>query len=113
MLKSDLVALLVSQRQLSEKQAERAVDAIFKAMQDALVRGENIELRGFGSFLQKDYPAYTGRNPKTEKPILVPAKRGILFRTGKELRLRVDRGSRLREPASPAPQPSKTAGKPE
>ena len=62
-------------------------------MRDALVRGEHIELRGFGSFLHRDHMGYLGHNPKTTERIEVRAKRSILFRVGKELRERVDRGS--------------------
>jgi integration host factor subunit beta len=92
MLKSDLVNVLVSKRGVTQKQAEATVETIFDSMKDALVRGENIEIRGLGAFHVKHYEGYQGRNPKTGEVIPVKPKRGLLFRTGKELRDRVNRG---------------------
>lgn len=91
MLKSDLVNTLVQKRGVTQKQAEATVETIFEAMKDALCRGENIEIRGLGAFHVKSYEGYQGRNPKTGQVIPVKPKRGILFRTGKELRDRVNR----------------------
>jgi integration host factor subunit beta len=91
MLKSDLVNTLVEKRGVTQKQAEATVETIFEAMKDALCRGENIEIRGLGAFHVKSYQGYQGRNPKTGQVIPVRPKRGLLFRTGKELRDRVNR----------------------
>lgn len=91
MLKSDLIATLVQKNGLTQKQAEMAIESIFDSMRAALCRGENIEIRGFGAFHVKHYEGYQGRNPKTGERIDVKPKRGILFRTGKELRERVNR----------------------
>src|SRR5687768_8588604 len=91
MLKSDLINVLVAKRGVTQKQAEATVETIFESMKDALCRGENIEIRGLGAFHVKDYPGYQGRNPKTGQVIPVKPKRGLLFRTGKELRDRVNR----------------------
>ncbi len=91
MLKSDLIAVLVQQRNLTQKQAEETIETIFETMKQALCRGENIEIRGLGAFHVKHYEGYQGRNPKTGEVIPVKPKRGILFRTGKELRDRVNR----------------------
>ena len=93
MLKSDLIAILVAKRQLTQKQAELTIETIFDSMKQALCRGENIEIRGLGAFHVKHYQGYNGRNPKTGEVIPVKPKRGILFRTGKELRDRVNRGA--------------------
>jgi integration host factor subunit beta len=98
MLKSDLIAMLVAKRQLTQKQAEQTVETIFEAMKDALCRGENIEIRGLGAFHVKQYQGYNGRNPKTGEVIPVKPKRGILFRTGKELRERVNAGAGAASP---------------
>ena len=89
MLKSDLINILVSKRGITQKQAE----TIFESMKDALCRGENIEIRGLGAFHVKNYDGYQGRNPKTGQVIPVKPKRGLLFRTGKELRDRVNRAN--------------------
>ena len=93
MLKSDLIALLVGKRQLTQKQAEQTVETIFDSMKGALCRGDNIEIRGLGAFHVKSYQGYNGRNPKTGSVIPVKPKRGLLFRTGKELRDRVNRAT--------------------
>jgi len=93
MLKSDLIDMLVQRRGITQKQAEAAVETVFESMKDALCRGENIEIRGLGAFHVKDYQGYQGRNPKTGEVIPVKPKRGLLFRTGKELRDRVNRGA--------------------
>ena len=97
MLKSDLIAILVAKRQLTQKQAEQTIDAIFDSMKTALCKGDNIEIRGLGAFHVKNYDGYNGRNPKTGAVIPVKPKRGILFRTGKELRDRVNRAFASRE----------------
>ena len=65
MLKSDLIAILVAKRQLTQKQAETTIETIFESMKSALCEGENIEIRGLGAFHVKDYQGYNGRNPKT------------------------------------------------
>ncbi len=90
MLKSDLIAVLVQKRNITQKQAEQTIETIFDAMKAALCKGENIEIRGLGAFHVKHYNGYQGRNPKTGEVIPVKPKRGILFRTGKELRDRVN-----------------------
>jgi integration host factor subunit beta len=91
MLKSDLINILVVKRGVTQKQAEATIETIFDSMKDALCKGENIEIRGLGAFHVKHYEGYQGRNPKTGEVIPVKPKRGILFRTGKELRDRVNR----------------------
>ena len=90
MLKSDLVNILVAKKGITQKQAEATIETIFGAMKDALVQGENIEIRGLGAFHVKHYGSYQGRNPKTGEPIAVRSKRGLLFRAGKELKDRVN-----------------------
>ncbi|SRR5512136_1145709 len=90
MLKSDLINILVVKRGVTQKQAELTIETIFESMKDALCKGENIEIRGLGAFHVKHYEGYQGRNPKTGEVIPVRPKRGILFRTGKELRDRVN-----------------------
>lgn len=90
MLKSDLINILVVKRGVTQKQAESTIETIFDSMRDALCKGENIEIRGLGAFHVKHYEGYQGRNPKTGEVIPVRPKRGILFRTGKELRDRVN-----------------------
>jgi integration host factor subunit beta len=76
--------------QLARRDAEVVVNAVFDTMTDALVRGDRIEIRGFGSFVVKQRQAREGRNPKTGAIVPVDAKRVPFFKVGKELRLRVD-----------------------
>jgi integration host factor subunit beta len=102
MLKSDLIAVLVQKRGVTQKQAESTVETIFECMKDALCKGQNIEIRGLGAFHVKHYEGYQGRNPKTGQVIPVKPKRGILFRTGKELRDRVNRVNGSPEPQKPS-----------
>ena len=112
MLKSDLINILVAKRSITQKQAEATVETIFEAMKEALCRGENIEIRGLGAFHVKNYEGYQGRNPKTGEVIPVKPKRGILFRTGKELRDRVNRPELLDKAAEPGPPGSDGTGTP-
>ena len=107
MLKSDLIAILVAKRQLTQKQAELTIETIFDSMKAALCKGDNIEIRGLGAFHVKHYQGYNGRNPKTGEVIPVKPKRGILFRTGKELRDRVNRPSGA---AAAKPEPKSETG---
>jgi len=86
MTKSDLITLLATKENLTEVQAARIVNLIFGGFIDALAKGERIEIRGFGSFVIREYKAYTGRNPKTGKEVEVKPKRLPYFKVGKELK---------------------------
>ena len=89
MTKSQLIETVAARSGLTRKKAEHLVNTIFESMEDALVRGDRIEIRGFGSFKTKHYPAYTGRNPKTGSPIAGAEKVLPVFKVGKQLRDRV------------------------
>ena len=93
MNRSELIETVASQANLPKKQAEIAVNTIFDSMTDALKRGDRVEIRGFGSFTNRDYGAYTGRNPKTGSPVEVPPKRLPFLKVGKDLRDRVNDGT--------------------
>jgi len=91
MTKSELIARLAARYpQLVAKDAEYAVKMVLDAMTDALVRGQRIEIRGFGSFGLNYRPARVGRNPKSGEKVEVPEKFVPHFKAGKELRERVD-----------------------
>ncbi len=90
MNKSELVESLAESKSLTYKKSEEIVNIIFDSMTDTLVEGGRIEIRGFGSFVVKDYKAYMGRNPKTGEVIEVKPKKLPFFKVGKELRERVD-----------------------
>jgi len=91
MTKSELITRLAERfPQLVTKDADFAVKMILDAMADALVRGDRIEIRGFGSFALNYRPPRIGRNPKSGERVNVPAKWVPHFKAGKELRERVD-----------------------
>ena len=89
MTKSQLIDAVAERSGLTRKTAEEVVSTIFSSMSDALIRGDRIEIRGFGSFKTKHYAPYIGRNPKTAEPIQVAAKILPIFKVGRELRARV------------------------
>lgn len=89
MNKSELVEALALACDLSLKKAEEVVNGIFETLTNALISGERIEIRGFGSFVVNDYKAYIGRNPKTGETIQVKPKRLPYFKVGKDLRSRI------------------------
>jgi integration host factor subunit beta len=92
MTKSELIARLAERfPQLVAKDADFAVKMILDAMSEALVRGDRIEIRGFGSFALNYRPPRVGRNPKSGDKVSVPAKWVPHFKAGKELRERVDK----------------------
>ena len=92
MNKSELVEALADQKDLTYKKSEEIVNIVFDSMAETLIRGNRIEIRGFGSFVVKDYKAYVGRNPKTGEVIKVKPKRLPFFKVGKEVRERVNNG---------------------
>lgn len=94
MNKSELVEALASENGLTYKKAEEIVNLIFDSMAVTLSDGGRIEIRGFGSFVVKDYKSYMGRNPKTGEMIKVRPKRLPFFKVGKELRERVNSARR-------------------
>lgn len=89
MNKSELIETLAAQYGFSLKKSEEVVNTIFEALTSALISGERIEIRGFGSFVVNEYKPYTGRNPKTGEAIAVKPKKLPLFKVGKDLRERV------------------------
>ena len=104
MNKSELIEKLAERSGLNVIQAEEIVNLIYNKMRDTLVSGGRIEIRGFGSFVVKEYEAYQGRNPKTGEKISVPPKKLPFFKVGKELKDRIDKyeDSKETRPANPA-----------
>jgi integration host factor subunit beta len=97
MIKSELVRTLADQhRHLHQRDIESIVNAIFGTIRDALVRGDRVELRGFGTFAAKKRDARAGRNPRTGDAVSVPGKVVPVFRTGKEMHQRLNRISPIR-----------------
>jgi len=90
MTKSVLISLLSTRHNLTEVQSARIVNLIFDGFKEALVKGDRIEIRGFGSFVMREYKTYYGRNPKTGKVVEVKPKRLPFFKVGKELKERLN-----------------------
>src|SRR4051794_27118905 len=90
MTKSDLIEHLCQVQKLPKGRAELLVNTIFDCLEQALRRGERIEIRGFGSFEIRHYRAYQGRNPRTGSTVAVRPKRLPFFKVGKELKERVN-----------------------
>ena len=90
MNKSELIEIISEKGNIPKKRAEEVVNLVFDSMTEALVKGDRIEIRGFGSFVNRDYGSYTGRNPRTGESIEVEPKKLPFFKVGKELKERVD-----------------------
>ena len=86
MNKSDLIKTLAEQSDISMDEATLVVNTFFDCMKEALLQGDRVEIRGFGSFKIKEYGAYAGRNPRTGEKVEVQPKRLPFFRAGKELK---------------------------
>ena len=92
MLKSELIRRISSQNpHLYERDIEKVVNAIFDEMVEALRRGDRVELRGFGAFSVKLRGPRQGRNPRTGAVVAVAKKAMPFFKTGKEMRARLNR----------------------
>ena len=92
MIKSELIRRISSQNpHLYDRDLEKVVNAILDEMIEALRRGDRVELRGFGAFSVKLREARTGRNPRTGVVVSVAKKAYPFFKTGKEIRARLNR----------------------
>lgn len=100
MTKAQLADRLADRMHLIKKETEIIVNTIFFSITNALMRGEKIELRGFGNFRVRERKARQGRNPKTGHTVSIPAKRFPFFKAGKALRQLVN-GSQPRAGDSP------------
>jgi integration host factor subunit beta len=90
MKQSDLISALMEKENLTHTSAEAAVKLVFSCFAQALVKGDRIEIRGFGSFEMRNYAPYTGRNPKSGQKTEVKPKRLPFFKVGKELKERIN-----------------------
>ncbi len=91
MIKSELVEVIALKNpHLYQRDVENIVNAILDEITVALSRGDRVELRGFGAFSVKNRPARTGRNPRTGVKVEVDEKWVPFFKTGKELRERLN-----------------------
>jgi len=86
MIKADLINKLSKEMDISKQEAEAGVNLFFQTIKEALQNGEEIELRGFGSFRFRQRGARAGRNPRTGKPVQVPPKKVLYFKPSKLLK---------------------------
>ncbi len=94
MIKSELVLRIAEQNpHLYQRDVENIVNAVLDTIVDALARGDRVELRGFGAFSVKTRDARIGRNPRTGETVEVASKAIPVFKTGKEMRLRLNGGA--------------------
>ncbi len=91
MTRSELIATISQQNpHLYQRDVERIVTTIFDEISAALARGDRVELRGFGAFSVKQRDSRVGRNPRTGEAVPVEAKAVPFFKTGKQLRERLN-----------------------
>ena len=86
MNKTELISVIAEKSGLSKKDSEKALTAAVDAIAEALVAGEKVQLVGFGAFEVKTRAARTGRNPKTNATIEIPASKIPQFKAGKALK---------------------------
>ena len=86
MNKAELVAAVAEKAALSKKDSEKAVNAAFDAITEAMAAGDKVQLVGFGAFEVKERNARVGRNPRTKEEIKIPASRVPAFKAGKALK---------------------------
>ncbi len=93
MTKSELIEQLTTTNDmLNKREAEMIVNTIFDGIGQALIDGDRVEIRGFGSFTVRQRDAREARNPKSGTIVSIPDKKTPFFKTGKELRERVNGG---------------------
>jgi integration host factor subunit beta len=90
--KADLINLLSEKAGITRVKAETVVNTIFDSMVEALMKDDRIEIRGFGSFVNRSYDSYQGRNPRTGEIIKVDQKKLPFFKVGKELKEEINEG---------------------
>ena len=90
--KAKLVEGLAQKTKMSVQRAEFVVNAVFACLEQSLLRGERIEIRGFGTFQIRDYKGYRGRNPRTGEVIHVPPKRLPFLKVSKTLAAQIGGG---------------------
>ncbi len=88
--KAELAERLFEHVGLNKREAKEFVDSFFDVMRDALARGEQVKLSGFGNFDLRQKNQRPGRNPKTGEEIPISARRVVTFRPGQKLKVRVE-----------------------
>ncbi len=91
MNKTELIAKLAHTCELTQKEADQAINAFVSAITDTLGRGHDVALIGFGSFCVKHRPERKGRNPATGKELTLPASKAVVFKPGSKLKAAVNK----------------------
>jgi len=86
MTKADLVEMVAKKVNLTNKAAKESVSAVFRAIEDALKKGDKVVVTGFGTFMVRNRASRTGRNPQTGASITIPARKTPGFTAGKALK---------------------------
>ena len=86
MNKAELIAKIAEESKLTKKAAETALDAFVTSVEEALKKGEKVQLVGFGTFEVRERAARKGRNPQTKAEIKIPASKAPVFKAGKALK---------------------------
>jgi integration host factor subunit beta len=86
MIKADLINRIAREMDIPKQEAEEGVNLFFLSIKDAILKGEEIEIRGFGSFRFRKRTSRSGRNPRTGAPVKVPPKRVLYFKPSKLLK---------------------------
>ncbi|MGI6650114.1 MAG: HU family DNA-binding protein [Bacillota bacterium] len=86
MNKTELVSAVAEKADLTKKESERVINALFASIEEALARGDKVQLVGFGTFEVRDREARKGRNPQTGEEIEIPATKVPAFKAGKALK---------------------------
>lgn len=90
MKKNELISKIAKDAGLTKKQAAAAFDACMNGIVDELVAGNGVQISGFGTFNVKEVPAHTGRNPRTNETLEIPASRRVTFAAGKTLKKKIN-----------------------
>lgn len=91
MNKTELVASIADKSMLSKKDAEKVLNAFIESVEDALEKGDKVQLIGFGSFEVRQRAARKGRNPQTKEEITIKASTAPIFKAGKGLKDKVNK----------------------
>ena len=108
MTKADIINEIAEKTGVDKADVTASVEAFFSVVKNSMSNGNNIYIRGFGSFTVRKYKAYEGRNPRTGETVHVAEKRLPFFKVGKDLRERVNAGLGTPLPADKPDEPDDT-----
>lgn len=86
MNKTDMITAVAGKACMTNKNAEKAINAVFEAISDSLTQGDKVQIIGFGTFEVRDRKAREGRNPRNNEPIQIEASKTPAFKAGKQLK---------------------------